>query len=57
MSQFKALGGSVENDCMLANDVAFTDRLNRNFSLRFLAAFKTSASVLAVPAGRIFFIL
>src|SRR5439155_9203824 len=55
MGQLKALGGSVENDCMLANDVAFTDRLNRNFSLRFLSCFQTPGQRFGRPAGRIFF--
>src|SRR5438128_9320050 len=55
MRQLQALARPAENHCVLPDDIAFADRLNRNILFRFAHRFQNLAQSFCRPAWRIFF--
>src|SRR5919198_2765163 len=55
MREFKALAGAAKNDRVLADHVAFANRLDWNFALRFFSCFQNFSQCFGRSAWRIFF--
>ena len=55
MRKLKALSGPAENYVVLADDLAFANRLNRDFLLNFLRRFQNLSERFGRSAGGVLF--